>query len=140
MSLDQSLVKEKENKVLDFLFYWGRPIRVGDLVKELEIKHSTLNSVLHRLVENGLVSWSSYGPVELTEKGKEEAAHLSNHHFIIEHFLKQTLDLTESDVHHEALNLAGVASCALIEAICRKFNICHDTSNQEYCTQRTYLK
>ena len=74
-AINSELIKNKEHKVLDFLFYWGRPIRVGDLVKELKIKHSTLNSVLHRLSDEGMIRWETYGPVSLTENGKEKAAH-----------------------------------------------------------------
>lgn len=138
-TINTELIKNKEHKVLDFLFYWGRPIRVGDLVKELKIKHSTLNSVLHRLVEEGTIQWETYRLVSLTEQGKEKAAHLSNHHFILEKYLKSTLDLSDIEVHEEALQLAGAISCRLIEAICRKLKISHELIGENRCSQREYF-
>jgi Mn-dependent DtxR family transcriptional regulator len=123
LELNNELLKQKENLILDFLFYWMRPIRAGDLAKELNIKHSTLNSVLHRLEQQFFITWSSYGPIALTESGKEYAFHLSKHHWLIERFLKSTLDLTDTEVHQEALHLAGAVSCRLIESICNKLNI-----------------
>lgn len=137
-NLNTELLKEKENLILDFLLYWNRPIRAGDLVKELDIKHSTLNSVLHRLSDQELVDWQSYGPVQLTEKGIEQATHLSNHHFIVEKFLKESLNLTPEQAHMEAIHLAGAISCNLIEAICKKLNLSHEQNNQRLCLERKY--
>ncbi|UYP47789.1 hypothetical protein NEF87_004074 [Candidatus Lokiarchaeum ossiferum] len=128
------LLKEKDHRVLDFLFYWKRPIRPGDLKKEVRIKHSTLNSTLKRLVETQLITWEKYGPVSLTSQGMEYAAHLSNHHFIIEKFLVDTLDLQKIQAHSEAIHLAGAFSCELIQKICQKYDLSHDTINPEYCT------
>ena len=57
-----------EEKLLDFLYTWIRPIRIGDLRKELEkekisIPHSSINSIIRRLVEDKLVVWEKYGPI-----------------------------------------------------------------------------
>ena len=42
--------------------------------------------------------------IELTEKGKESAKHVSNHHFIIERFLKESLKCSEELAHNEAMH------------------------------------
>lgn len=138
--LDSTLIKENENLVLDFLFYWHRPIRVGDLKNHLQIKHSTLNSVLNRLEKDHLVEWEKYGPVQLTEKGVQHASHLSNHHFIIEKFFKEILDLSEKKAHDEALHLAGALSCAIIEAMGKKLGISTESLHDGFCDQRSYKK
>ena len=138
--INTELLKEKEHTVLDFLYYWNRPIRVGDLVKQLNIKHSTLNSVLHRLTEQKLVNWETYGLVTLTATGTETAAHLSNHHFIIEKFLKESLELNAEEAHEEAIHLAGAVSCRLIDAMCKKLQISHEENTTNYCSQRNYLE
>ena len=136
--LDNSLIKGSENQVLDFLFFWRRPIRVGDLKTHLIIKHSTLNSVLKRLESQNFVKWEKYGPVELTNEGMEHAAHLSNHHFIIEKFFKQILSLPEEDAHNEAIHLAGAFSCQIIGAMCEKLGITEDNIHNEFCDSRDY--
>jgi DtxR family transcriptional regulator, Mn-dependent transcriptional regulator len=135
---ENTLLKEKENRVLDFLYYWGRPIRVGDIADNLKIPHSTINSVLKRLEEQKIVSWKKYRMVHLTPEGAESAAHLSNHHFIIEHFLQETLDLSTEEAHREALLLAGRADCTLIQAICDKFGLSRTEIQKNLCSHRDY--
>ncbi len=129
----------KDNSVLEFLFYWDRPINSGTLRRELNIKHSTLNSVIERLQKKGLVEWEKYSLISLTETGKHEAAHLSNHHFIVEKFLTETLNMNEIDAHEEALKISPHVSCKIIDAICKKMNISHKEINTQFCTERDYL-
>ena len=137
--INTSLVKEKENLVLDFLYFWIRPITAGHLKSELNIKHSTLNSILKRLEEQELLTWEKYKEIKLTEKGRESAMHVSNHHFIIERFLKESLRCSEELAHNEALRLAGAFSCELIEEICKKLNISHDDFHNHFCDMRKYF-
>jgi DtxR family Mn-dependent transcriptional regulator len=134
--INTSLIKEKENLVLESLYFHNNPIKVGILKSELNFKHSTLNSILKRLVEQKLLIWEKYKKIELTEKGKESAMHVSNHHFIIEKFLKETLKCSDELAHNEALRLAGVFSCELIEEICKKLNISHNVLHLHFCDKR----
>ncbi|MCF2139384.1 MAG: metal-dependent transcriptional regulator [Candidatus Lokiarchaeota archaeon] len=136
--LDGTLLKEKENQVLDFLFYWGRPIRSGDIAKELNIPHSTLNSVLKRLSKESLIIWEKYRLVNLTSEGMDAASHLSNHHFVIEFFLKDTLNLPDEEAHLQAIHLAGRVKCSLIDAICDKYNFPKTSINFNLCKRRDY--
>ena len=133
------LVNEKENLVLDFLYYWNRPITAGRLKSRLKFKHSTLNSILKRLEGQKLLVWEKYKEIKLTEKGRESAMHVSNHHFIIERFLKESLKCSEELAHNEALRLAGAFSCELIEEICKKLNISHNDSHDHFCDIRKYF-
>jgi DtxR family Mn-dependent transcriptional regulator len=136
--LENTILKEKEIKILDFLFYWGRPIKAGELVKQLNVKHSTLNSVLKRLTERQFIIWEKYGVVHLTKLGTEKAAHITNHHFIIEKFLKDSLNISDEFAHKEALNLSRLISCELIEKICEKYKYCPNTMNYNFCEPRNY--
>ena len=137
--INTSLVNEKENLVLDFLYFWNRPIRAGDLNSRLKFKHSTLNSILKRLEGQKLLVWEKYKEIKLTEKGKESAKHVANHHFIIERFLKDSLHCSNEFAHNEAMHLAGTFSCELIEEICKKLNISHKDSHDHFCDIRKYF-
>ncbi len=137
--INTRLVKEKENLVLDYLFYNKKPIRAGDLKSILKFKHSTLNSILKRLEEQKLLVWEKYKEIQLTEKGKESAEHVSNHHFIIERFLKESLNCSDEFAHGEALHLAGTFSCELIEEICKKLDISHNDLHLKFCDIRKYF-
>ena len=129
----------KEETVLEFLYYWNRPISSGILRKELEFKHSTLNSVISRLVEQGFVVWEKYSLVKLTDKGRDTAAHLSNHHFVIEKYFIEHLDLPEDIAHEEAVKLSPHIGCTVVEAICKKLGVSHDVINKQFCSQRDYI-
>lgn len=134
----EMILSSSENQVLEFLFYWKRAIRPGDLKKELGIKHTTLNSILARLEEKNIIVWEKYGPVSLTDAGRKSASHLTNHHLIIEQYLKKTLKITDRVAHQEALQLAGTFSCRLIEAICAKLDVSHHEFHPTFCNQREY--
>ena len=138
LNLKNSLINEKEIAIIDFLFYWGRPIKAGELVKHLQLKHSTLNSALKRLSKKNIIDWEKYGAVQLTEAGKSNAAHITNHHFIIEKFLKDSLNISDDFAHREALKLAGRISCELIDKICEKYDYCPETMNYKFCEHRNY--
>ncbi len=129
---------DREEKVLEFLFFWERPISPGNLRKHLDMKHSTLNSVLKRLEKDKMVNWEKYGSVTLTKHGKKKAGHLSNHHFIVEKFLIETLDIPEKKAHEEALELSPHISCTLIEAISKKMGFSVDKINKSFCSERNY--
>jgi len=137
--INTSLVNEKENLVLDYLYFHKDPIRAGDLKSFLNLKHSTLNSILKRLEEQKLLVWEKYKEIQLTEKGIESAKHVSNHHFIIERFLSESLNCSNEFAHKEALHLAGTFSCELIEEICKKLNISHNDLHLKFCDIRTYF-
>ncbi len=135
---ETTLLKEKENQILDFLFYKKEPMKAGDIADRMKIPHSTLNSVLKRLAASETIKWEKYGSVSLTPAGYETAAHLSNHHFIIEHFLKKTLDLSDATAHDSAIHLAGRVDCELIDAICDKFGLSKSKIQANLCDQRDY--
>lgn len=110
-----------EKIILDFLYRWIRPIRVGDLKNYLNVKHSTLNSQLQNLEEKHLIKWKRYGSVELTEKGKKYSSHLTRHHRILELFLVETLAISVLEAHKISTEITPVASCKFIHYIVQKF-------------------
>ncbi|MHA1730940.1 MAG: metal-dependent transcriptional regulator [Promethearchaeota archaeon] len=124
----------RESDVLRFLYHWERPIRPGDLARELGIKHQTVNSILKQLVGSGAITWEPYGSVELTESGRWVALHFDHHHNLFEHFLSDTLEIDDQDAHAEAKRIAPLVSCSLIEAICRKYGL----SPSSPCKDRRY--
>lgn len=116
-------VSHQEMKILEFIYRWIRPIRAGDLSKEIKIKHTTLNSQLEALERKKLIKWSRYGLVELTDNGKEKAKHLNRHHGIIETFLIEILGMEPSEAYLETLALAPVVSCEFINLVSERFKL-----------------
>ena len=111
-----------EEKILDFLYNWLRPIRIGDLQKELgkegwTVHRSSLNSTIERLVNNGHLHWEKYGPISLTKTGQKNAAHSSRHFHLLSMFFMKTLKITPEEAKKECLHIAGTISCTLIDQI-----------------------
>jgi len=118
---------ELEQKILEFLYKWLRPIRIGDLKQELQkdgysIPHSTLNSTIERLQERDFVKWKKYGPVALTEFGWESVAHKQRHFHLFSMYLSQTLGISHDQAQNESYKIAGILSCELIDKIAHILN------------------
>lgn len=119
--------EDLEIKVLEFLYKWYRPIRIGDLRKELlqekmNIPHSSLNSIILRLDLEGFVTWEKYGSVKLTEEGQQKAAHQQRHFHLLVMFLMATLGLSHEDARKESYRISSLISCNLIEAMNQRLN------------------
>ncbi len=122
-------MRERDALVLMFLLEWGRPLRVGEIKRHLNMPHSTLNSIIKKLEKRGLVDWEEYSNVSLTEKGKKVSSHLLKHHNILHHYLVKVLGIDDKVAHQDSLKTAGLLSCDTIEAL-RNAN---ETCNLEIC-------
>ena len=105
---------EKDRSVVIYIYEMSKPSKPGDIAKRLQLPHSTINSVIKRLVNKKLVIWKEYAYVELTRLASKMAAHHLKHHFIIHHYFESQLDLSSEDAHEEGLRIAGVISCPTV--------------------------
>lgn len=101
----------KERSVIIYIYELGQLAKPGDIAKRLQLPHSTINSVIKRLVSKELVNWKEYAYVELTPLANKMAAHHLRHHIIIHHYFEHELELSNEDAHKEGLRIAGVISC-----------------------------
>ena len=114
---------EAEKKILSFLYTWDRPIRAGDLSKNLTIKHSTINSILTRIEERGAIVWEKYGLISLTDNGKGYIEHLTRHRHLFSLLLTDTLEMTTEEAHSIVdVELSSKLSCQIIKKIAEKYN------------------
>jgi DtxR family transcriptional regulator, manganese transport regulator len=81
--------------------------RVVDLARRFDVSHVTVTKVIARLKREGLVTSQPYGPLELTEAGRQLAAKSRRTHEIVFQFLRaigvgeQTAAIdTEGIEHH----------------------------------------
>ena len=102
---------DKDKSVIIYIYELGNPAKPGYISKQLKLPHSTINSVIKRLVDKELVNWKEYVHVELTPLANKMAAHHLKHHIIIHHYFEHELDLSSEDAHAEGLRIAGVISC-----------------------------
>lgn len=88
---------------------------VNELSKQLDIKMPTVNSMMKRLAEKGLVIYESYKPLKLTEKGKKQAALIIRKHRLTEMYLVEKMGFGWEQVHDIAEQIEHIQSPAFFE-------------------------
>jgi DtxR family Mn-dependent transcriptional regulator len=103
-----------EENYLKALFYLSldnkHGVNVKELSKHLNIKMPTVTSMMKKLASKNLVNYESYKPLNLTEKGKKEAALIIRKHRLTEMFLVEKMDFGWEEVHDIAEQIEHIKS------------------------------
>ena len=106
-----SLVEENYLKALFHLSNNGvGDVNVKDLSKHLDIKMPTVNSMMKKLAEKGLVYYESYKPLRLTEIGILKAALIVRKHRLTEMYLVDKMGFGWEHVHEIAEQIEHIKS------------------------------
>ncbi|WP_322969816.1 metal-dependent transcriptional regulator [Faecalibacter sp. LW9] len=106
-----SLVEENYLKALFHLSKNGvGDVNVKELSQHLEIKMPTVNSMMKKLAEKGLVHYESYKPLRLTEIGVLKAALIVRKHRLTEMFLVDKMGFGWEHVHEIAEQIEHINS------------------------------
>ncbi len=108
-------------KVLKFLYNIKKPIKISQMARKLEIKHSTLGSCVKRLKANGYVNYEPFYEVILTNKGIDVARELLRHECLLELLFFNELGMTAEEAHAESAKFNLLISCNTINKICEKY-------------------
>jgi len=95
----------------------GSPVKTSSLAQVLEVSSASVSEMLHRLSEKGLVNYTPYGGVSLTEKGQQQVVKLTRRHRLWEVFLNRHLGIGWEDVYHEACILEHNTSDLVAEKL-----------------------
>jgi DtxR family Mn-dependent transcriptional regulator len=112
-----SLTEENYLKSLFNLANTAGEVNVNDLSKQLDIKMSTVTSMMKKLAEKKLVHYESYKPLRLTDKGKKEAAMVIRKHRLTEMFLVEKMGFGWEEVHDIAEQVEHVQSTVFFDKI-----------------------
>ncbi len=83
---------------------------VNEISKHLDIKMPTVNSMMKKLSEKGLVIYESYKPPKLTVQGEKEAALIVRKHRLTEMYLVNRMGFGWEEVHHIAEQIEHIKS------------------------------
>ncbi|TBO41466.1 metal-dependent transcriptional regulator [Pedobacter kyonggii] len=97
-----SQTEENYLKVLYNLTSLKGEASVNEISKQLDIKMPTVNSMMKRLAEKGLVVYESYKPLKLTAEGKKRATLIIRKHRLTEMYLFEKMGFGWDEVHHIA--------------------------------------
>ncbi|MBD8346710.1 metal-dependent transcriptional regulator [Dysgonomonas sp. HGC4] len=117
-----------EENYLKNLFYLENKLgeaTVNELSKSLDIKMSTVNSMMKKFAEKGLVHYESYKPLKLTEKGRQEAALILRKHRLTEMFLYEKMGLGWEEVHSIAEQIEHINSVVFFDRMDELLNHPH---------------
>jgi len=90
-------------------------VSINELSKRLDLKMPTVNGMIKKFAEKGLVHYESYKPLRLTKLGKKEAAMILRKHRLTEMFLFQEMGFGWEEVHAIAEQIEHIQSPKLFE-------------------------
>jgi DtxR family Mn-dependent transcriptional regulator len=93
------------------------PVGLADLAEQLSLSAASVNEMVRRLEEQGLVSYTPYHGVLLHHEGLCHALAVIRRHRLWERFLTDLLGLPWDVVHHEACKLEHAASEEITERL-----------------------
>lgn len=94
-----SRAEENYLKVLRMLSDANGEASMNEIGKELNIKMPTVNSMMKKLSEKGLVIYESYKPIRLTPEGERQAALIIRKHRLSEMYLVEKMGFGWEQVH-----------------------------------------
>jgi DtxR family Mn-dependent transcriptional regulator len=113
----ESLTRSVEDylKAIYRLSPQGRPASTSEIAHRLELSPASVNGMVKRLSEQGLLEHVPYKGVQLTAEGRRAALRMLRRHRLIEAYLVAFLGYTWDTVHDEAERLEHAVSDALVE-------------------------
>jgi len=110
-----SLTEENYLKGLFNLADDAGEVSVNELSRHLGIKMPTVNSMVKKLHEKGLVHYESYRPLRLTDNGRREAALIIRKHRLTEMFLVEKMGFGWESVHEIAEQIEHIQAPEFFE-------------------------
>jgi len=107
------MMTQTEENYLKTLFTLNRmngDVGISELSKHLGTKMPSVNSMMKRLAEKGLVLYESYKPPRLTEKGRKAAALIIRKHRLTEMYLAEKMGFGWEEVHDVAEQIEHIQS------------------------------
>jgi DtxR family Mn-dependent transcriptional regulator len=92
-------------------------VTATEISQKTGLKLSSVSDGMRRLGEAGLVHYSPYAAIELTELGRKHALAMVRRHRMIETFLVEVLGYRWDQVHDEAENLEHAVSDFMIDQL-----------------------
>lgn len=92
-------------------------VTATEISQKTGLKLSSVSDGMRRLGEAGLVHYSPYSAIELTELGRKHALAMVRRHRMIETFLVEVLGYRWDQVHDEAENLEHAVSDFMIDQL-----------------------
>lgn len=91
--------------------------QVSDLAERLQVKKPSVTAAMRHLADLGLVEYSPYNPIQLTESGRRYAANVMRAHHILQDFIQAAAGLAPSRAEEVACYLEHMLTPEEVEFI-----------------------
>ncbi len=95
----------------------GLSVKTSSLARFMGVSAASVSEMLRRLSEKGIVDYTPYGGVSLTEKGRRQVVKLTRRHRLWEVFLNKNLGIGWEEVYEEACQLEHNTSDKVAEKL-----------------------
>ena len=119
MVTGQSASMEDYLEVIVMLAEEGKPIKVTEISKALEVKKPSVTSALTKLSKAGLVKHKKYGDVALTAEGERIAQDVYWRHRTLRQFLVAILNVDPTVAEGDACRMEHVLSSTSLERLAK---------------------
>lgn len=88
-----------------------------DIAKKLKVSKPSVSKAMKSLKAEGYIMQDAYGPVTLTEKGRNLAIKIYENHTLITEFLYKSLDISRAVAEDNACRIEHTISQEMVDAI-----------------------
>jgi|BioPla2DNA2_1021312.scaffolds.fasta_scaffold63594_3 DtxR family Mn-dependent transcriptional regulator len=92
-------------------------VKSNELAQELNISRSSVSRMMKILKKDGYIQMENYGPIRLTEKGKNYAKKIDYKHKTLYSFLNNVIGLDEKTANEEACHIEHIVSLKTVKRI-----------------------
>ncbi|WP_406660436.1 metal-dependent transcriptional regulator [Methanolobus sp. ZRKC3] len=131
---------ERTDEYLETIFLIVRrneaPARTSQIAAELNVSAPSVTEMIQKLSDAGLVEYTPYYGVELTDAGTTQAMKLRHNHRVIRRFLSEVLGIDQEVARKEASILEHATSEIVLDHICQfmqHVDICPECEPPERC-------
>lgn len=112
-------------------------IRAIDISKELNVSRASVSEALKRLSKQGLINYSRYDAITITEEGEKIAHKVIKKHTLLQEFFSNVLGLEEQEATENACKIEHIISEKVFERLYEyiEYNKLHPEFAKEFCTK-----
>ncbi len=92
-------------------------VRITDIANRLGVAKASVNQMVSKLKDAGLIKQQAYGPVQLTDHGRELAARISMRHSKLSRFLTDVLGVDRQTAEKDACLMEHAVSPQTMEKL-----------------------
>lgn len=108
-------------------------IRVTDIANKMSCSKASVNKALNNLKQNNLITYETYGPIELTNSGIDLAKKILEAYDIVYIFFKDVLNLDKEKAKSEAEKIKSMLDDDTLNKLARYVHKTLDLNNLDCC-------